>query len=84
MASLNKLRLDFSGNPSLQDWVTSKRIGDQCTFEVTASVDQIGDEEAVMTIHSIAIEEDEGRENIEPNGEEPVMMVIMKRSGEPA
>lgn len=83
----NTFSLDFRDNPELKNAFAQCKVGEKVTFEVTAQVDNLDDEQVSGTIESIT---KEGYENpnapegekgeVKPDVESPVML-MMKMGG---
>jgi hypothetical protein len=76
----DKVVLDLADDEELAEYITSKAPGDECKMEITATLDELTDEQAVFSIKDVSVEhadaDDEDEEGDEDE-ESPVMAVMM-------
>ena len=73
----DKVVLDL-GDEELAEYITGKSPGDECKMEITATLDELTDEQAVFSIKEVSVEHEETDYEEEDDGEEsPVMAVMM-------
>lgn len=85
----NTFTLDFRDNPELKNAFATKKVGEKCTFTVTAQIDDMDDEKVTGTIEEIEPEgyedpnAEKGQEGkVSPDSDSPVMLVMrMGKSG---
>jgi hypothetical protein len=80
----DKLALDISDDTEMKDYLARKSAGDECSFTVTASLDESTGEQAVFSVKHITINsydedegEGEGEESEEIGKGAPAVMMIM-------
>lgn len=70
----NKLVISLKDNPQLQEFFTKKGVGNECTLEVTASLDDMGPDMATLSVSEVeAYDEVETPESTETDGSETAM-----------
>ena len=52
-APKDKLTLDLSDSPELKEYLTRKEPGDTCHARVTVSLDEIGEDLAILSVEDI-------------------------------
>ncbi len=62
----DKLMLDLSDDPALEEHFSRKASGDKCTFKVTATLDEIANKVAVLSVDSVEVQ---AYEDSKPEGE---------------
>lgn len=77
----DKLALDISDDTEMKEYLARKSSGDECTFTVTASLDENTGEQAVFSVKHITINsyEDEEEEPATEGSEAPAIMMIMAK-----
>lgn len=75
----DKVVLALDDNEELAEYITSKSPGDECKMEITATLDELTDEQAVFSIKDVSVEhaETDYEEEEEEDEESPVMAVMM-------
>jgi len=74
----DKVVLDLADNEELAEYIGSKAPGDECKMEITATLDETTDEQAVFSIKDVSVEHAEAdyEEEAEDEEESPVMAVM--------
>lgn len=75
----NRLRLDLTNSPELQDLFSTKKLGEVCELKVEFAISDITENEVVGTIKSVtdyASDEDE-EDDTEEKTPEPMMEISM-------
>ena len=60
MAASNKLVLSLTENPEVKDYLATKSPGEDCVFEVTASLDEMTPDQAVFSVKSADVIKEHG------------------------
>lgn len=77
----NEIRIDVRSNPQLKEFFARKADGESCTLEITFRKKSQNDDAVTGIVRKIAPEgyeptSPEEPKEVEPSGEEPVMVVI--------
>mgnify|MGYP003649991877 CR=1 FL=1 len=71
----DKLVLDTSDDNELKDYLGTKSAGDECSFTVRVTLDELTDNQAVFSVEDLVIDsyrETEDAEDAEPDEEDPI------------
>ena len=58
----NKLVIDVANNPEIRDYLSRKKAGETCTFEVEATLDEMVSDQAVFSVKSTDLVHEGGEE----------------------
>tara|TARA_R100000808_G_scaffold1976_1_gene8387 strand:+ start:5511 stop:5783 length:273 start_codon:yes stop_codon:yes gene_type:complete len=81
----DKLVLDISDDEVMKDYLGSKSVGDECSFTVSASLDETTEDQAVFSIMNVTVNSyDEEEEVMEEDysseeGAPPVMLIGLSK-----
>ena len=73
----NRLRLDLTNSPELQDLFSTKKLGETCELTVEFQISDITSNEVVGTIKSVTDYEDDMEDDAEEKTPEPMMEISM-------
>tara|TARA_R100000152_G_C6753659_1_gene177413 strand:+ start:578 stop:847 length:270 start_codon:yes stop_codon:yes gene_type:complete len=62
----DKVVLDLSDDSDLRNYFSQKKAGDSCDMEISGTLDEASDEQAVLSISSITVDSYEADKTDEP------------------